>query len=422
MNDEHASFHDVRMRGFTSRVRVDDAWRWIDQVASRLEAEVVPLADVTGRVLAETVVARIDVPSFTRSAMDGYALHGDETTGATAYAPATFRLVGDSMPGHPFDGVVIAGTAVRIMTGAPLPRGADAVMPAEFAREVTDARTGIRLVEIQSDVPVGKNIGQLGEDVRAGAEVLSSRRRLRPQDVGLLAAVGCDRIAVVREPRVRMLITGNEIVAPGATRRPFQIVDSNSLMLAGLITRDGGTIESSHLLPDHRDVLREQLAVPGGDVILVSGGSSVGAEDHAPALVAELGELAIHGVAMRPSSPAGMGRVDGALVFLLPGNPVSCLCAYDFFAGRAIRRLGGRSPDWPYSTRQAEVGRKIVSAVGRVDYTRVRLVEERVEPIAISGASILTSTTQADGFVIVPAELEGFAPGSTVTVHLYDFA
>jgi len=152
----------------------------------------------------------------------------------------------------------------------------------------------------------------------------------------------------------------------------------------------------------------------------VSGGSSVGSEDHAPRLIAEAGELAIHGVAMRPSSPAGIGRIASALVFLLPGNPVSCLCAYDFFAGRALRLLGGRAADWPYRTRRARVARKIVSSIGRVDYCRVRIVDERVEPIALAGASILSSTTRADGFVIVPAESEGYAPDTDVTVHLYE--
>jgi molybdopterin molybdotransferase len=145
----------------------------------------------------------------------------------------------------------------------------------------------------------------------------------------------------------------------------------------------------------------------------------VGAEDHAPRLLAQAGELAVHGVAMRPSSPAGMGRIGERLVFLLPGNPVSCLCAYDFFAGRAIRLLGGLGADWPYRTVEAPVARKIVSAVGRVDYCRVRLAEAGVEPLALSGASILSSTTRADGFVVVPGESEGFGPGARVTVHLY---
>jgi molybdopterin molybdotransferase len=145
----------------------------------------------------------------------------------------------------------------------------------------------------------------------------------------------------------------------------------------------------------------------------------VGAEDHAPRLLAQAGELAVHGVAMRPSSPAGMGRIGERLVFLLPGNPVSCLCAYDFFAGRAIRLLGGGSGEWPYRTIEATVARKIVSAVGRVDYCRVRLGEAGVEPLALSGASILSSTTRADGFVVVPGESEGHGPGTRVTVYLY---
>jgi molybdopterin molybdotransferase len=130
--------------------------------------------------------------------------------------------------------------------------------------------------------------------------------------------------------------------------------------------------------------------------------------------------LAIHGIAMRPSSPTGMGRLDRRLVFLLPGNPTSCLCGYDFFAGRAIRALGGRSPDWPYRAIAAPLTRKLVSTVGRVDYARVRFSAGKIEPLAISGASVLSSTTRADGFVIIPADSEGFGEGSTVTAQLYD--
>jgi molybdopterin molybdotransferase len=154
--------------------------------------------------------------------------------------------------------------------------------------------------------------------------------------------------------------------------------------------------------------------------VLVSGGSSVGQEDHAPRLVAELGELAVHGVALRPASPVGLGFIQGRPVFLLPGNPVSCLCGYDFFAGPALRRLGGRSMDWPYRTRTLPLARKIVSAVGRVDYVRVAIREGRVEPVATSGAAILSSTTRADGFVVVARDSEGFAAGADVEVLLYD--
>ena len=146
----------------------------------------------------------------------------------------------------------------------------------------------------------------------------------------------------------------------------------------------------------------------------------MGLEDHAPRLLAEHGELAIHGIAMRPSSPSGMGLMDHRKLFLLPGNPVSCLCAYDFFAGRAIRQLGGRPAGWPYRRIRLPLQRKLVSQIGRVDYARVALEEEKVEPVAISGASLLSSTTRADGFVIIPADSEGYPPGHEIEVFLYD--
>jgi molybdopterin molybdotransferase len=295
-----------------------------------------------------------------------------------------------------------------------MPRGADAVVPAEYAEE-KDGNVDLTLA-----VGAGKNVGVRGEDIRSGALVLEAGRRLRAQDVGLLASLGMSTVDVVREPRVRMLVTGNEIVQPGEPKDTYQIYDANSPMLRGVVMRDGGVVEGHHSLGDDPGRIRAALTAPGADVILVSGGSSVGTEDHAPRLLAEVGELAIHGVAMRPSSPAGAGRIGDTLVFLLPGNPVSCLCAYDFFAGRAIRLRGGRAADWPHRTREAVVGRKIVSAIGRVDYCRVRFVGDEIEPLALSGASILSSTTRADGFVIVPSASEGFAPGASVVVYLYE--
>jgi molybdopterin molybdotransferase len=300
------------------------------------------------------------------------------------------------------------------MTGAAVPTGADAVVPAEYAQE-----TGTQ-VEITLAVPPGKHIGCRGEDIQVDTPVLHEGRRLRAQDLGLLGSLGIAQVTVVDSPRVRIIVTGNEVVSPGEPKALYQIYDANSAMLRGLIARDGGVVEAHHKLGDDPARIRDALIAPAADVILVSGGSSVGSEDHAPRLVAEIGELAIHGVAMRPSSPAGVGRIGKALVFLLPGNPVSCLCAYDFFAGRAIRLRGGGRPEWPHRQRQAIVARKIVSAIGRVDYYRVRFVDDQVEPLALSGASILSSTTRADGFVVVPSESEGYGAGAAVTVYLYE--
>jgi molybdopterin molybdotransferase len=350
--------------------------------------------------------------------MDGYAVRGEETFGASDYNPLTFRVIGEALPGRPFAGIVGLGEAVRIMTGAPLPHGADAVVMAEYAREAEGP--GGREVAVTEAVPPGRHVGQIGEDIQAGQCLLHAGRILRPQDVGALASVGIATIPVVRRPTVRLVITGDELLPLGSMPTGIHIVDSNSVMLEALVRRDGGIPLGGPIVPDRRATVEAALLDPAGDLVLISGGSSVGAEDHAPLVVAEHGELLVHGVAMRPSSPAGVGRLGGRLVFLLPGNPVSCLCAYDFFGGPAIRLLGGRSPDWPHRQVRAPLARKISSAVGRVDYVRVRVTPAGVEPLAISGASILSSTIRADGFVIVGRDSEGHAPGEEVLVYLYD--
>jgi molybdopterin molybdotransferase len=405
---------DVRMHGFRARSEVRDALAWVDAQAACLDAESIPLEEAAGRVLAGDVVSPLDVPGFDRAAMDGYALEGAQTAGAGEYNPLSFRVVGQALPGRPFDGAAAAGSAIRIMTGAPMSEGFDAVVPAEYATE----REGE--IVVTRPIAPGQHVGHVGEDIRSGSIALGAGRRLRPQDVGLAASLGLAKLDVVRRPRVRIIATGDEIVAPGTPKGTYQIYDANSYMLRGLVLRDGGVLETHRRLRDDPKGIRDALMAPDADLILISGGSSVGAEDHAPQLIVELGELAIHGIAMRPSSPAGMGRVGETLVFLLPGNPVSCLCAYDFFAGRAIRLRGGRSSQWPHRTLRAIVARKIVSAIGRLDYCRVRVTDGKVEPLALSGASILSSTTRADGFVIVPSESEGYGPDSEVTVYLYD--
>ena len=396
----------------------------LSQRVQPLAAESVAVTDAAGRVLAADMVAENAVPGFDRAAMDGYAVRGEETFGAGAYSPLDFRVVGEARPGCPFAGTVHAGEAIRIMTGAPIPAGADAVLAAEAAEQHGAT------VRVTEPVPPGRNIGRAGEDITTGTTVLKSGRMLRPQDAGVLAALGVAQVPVIRRPTVELIITGDELLPPGSRPTGCLIVDSNSVMLAALVCRDGGLPSTGPIVADHREAARAAMSRTEADVVLVSGGSSVGAEDHAPLVLAELGELTFHGIAMRPSSPAGIGFLpahrsklqdqSSRPVFLLPGNPVSCLAAYDFFAGPTIRRLGGRSMEWTYCAVQLPLARKLVSAVGRVDYVRVRIVNDQVEPIATSGASILSSTTRADGFVIVPRDSEGYGPGQTVHVSLYD--
>jgi molybdopterin molybdotransferase len=406
--------NDVRMRGFTHRSTVQDASAWIDQHSSSLPTVDLPVSQVAGRVLGREIVSGVNVPGFARSMMDGYAIRAEDSSGATPYNPLSLEVRGEILPGQAPTMSLEPGTAVRIMTGAPMPEGADSVIPAEQvqAGETEDQ------VQLLAEVSPGKHVGQPGEDITEGELVLPANRRLRPQDIGLLSSIGVGRVPVIATPRVQIVVTGDELLPAGSPPRGYQVTDANSPMLSALVRRDGGEPLFGGIIADQPEAIAAALGEPA-DLVLVSGGSSVGLEDHAPRILAKLGELSIHGIAIRPSSPTGMGLLDGKLVFLLPGNPVSCLCAYDFFAGRAIRQLAGLPVDFPYPTRRLPLSRKLVSVIGRVDYARVAIQGETVEPLAISGASILSSTTRADGFVVIDQESEGMPAGAEVDVFLY---
>jgi molybdopterin molybdotransferase len=429
---------DVRMVGFSRRDTVAASLAWLDAqlepLIGRLPAETVPLRLAAGRVLASAVVSSIDVPGFDRSTMDGYAVVAASVEGATSYNHVPLRVIGESLPGRRFGRAVAPGEAVRIMTGAPMPGGADAVLPAEWVEAVPGGVAHPEdgpysgTIRASASLSPGKHVGRRGEDVVAGTTLLEAGRVLRPQDLGVISSVGFGDVPVVRRPTVRLAITGNELLPSGTPPRDFQIADANGPMLAALVERDGGVVDFPGLIGDEAGGILQALQAPA-DVVIVSGGSSVGIEDLAPTLLAQHGELAIHGIAMRPSSPTGLGRLGSRMVFLLPGNPVSSLCAYDFFAGRAIRALGGRPKVWPYRSVRATLARKISSPIGRLDYARVKLVLDdagrdpkgpaTVEPLSVAGASVLSSTTRADGFVIVGDDSEGFPAGAEVDVWLY---
>ncbi len=404
---------DVRMRGFKQRAPVDIAYEWLASQSLALAVESVSLIAAAGRVLAEDVVSRFNIPGFERSMMDGYAVVAADAQGASGYNQLELRIIGQSMPGVGSEARVISGTTVSIMTGAPLPEGADAVLPAENV-EVDGGS-----VFVMESVAEGRNIGRVGEDVKIGETILNTGRRLRPQDVALMASVGVETVKVYRQPRVNIIVTGNEILPPGEVPQGYQIINSNGPMLAALAGRDGAVVQTMRIVADDENQIRAAMQEPC-DILLMTGGTSVGKEDFTPMALAELGELAIHGITMRPSRSTGMGKIGSTVVFLLSGNPVACLCAYDFFGGRFIRQISGRGLDWPYPRQKLALRKKINSMIGRTDYARVKKVDDGIEPLAISGAGILSSTTQADGFVIVPADSEGYPPGTEVDVFMYD--
>jgi molybdopterin molybdotransferase len=294
---------------------------------------------------------------------------------------------------------------------------ADAVVPAEFAEEARG------FVRVAGAVTPGKHVSRAGEDLAADALVLPAGHALRPQDLGILAAAGLDRVPVVPRPRAAILATGDEIVKPGAKIGPWQVYDADTPLLFGLLERWGARPGTATLQPDEEARLRRAIAraVAGAttDLVLVTGGTSVGAEDHVPGILGDVGTLVFHGVALRPASPVGFAVVDGKPVFALPGNPVSCLCAFDLLVGPCIRRLQGLPASEPYRRVRLPLARRLASVAGRADYARVALTDRGLEPISVSGASILTTAVRADGWVLVPPDVEGYDEGEVVEARLY---
>jgi molybdopterin molybdotransferase len=405
--------HDIRMRGFATRHDVDEALAILTQRITALPSEVIALDEGLDRVLAEDIVAAVDVPHFDRSAVDGYGVRARDTFGASDYNPIPLTLKGEIFPGRSLDLTLGASEAVRIMTGAPLPAGADAVVMAEYAEEEGES------VNILQPISPFKNVGRIGEDIRRGDVVLTRGRKLRPQDLGVLASIQVAQIPVYRRPTVALIITGNELVEVNEPLTGCKIGDSNSFTLAGLSRRLGAVPVRKGIIRDDYHLIKDAVQQLSEDVVIITGGTSVGAEDFAPLIIQELGELVVHGVAMRPSSPVGFGFIRRQPIFLIPGNPVSALVAFDAFVGPTLQLLQGLQPAYPYAKGRGKLTRKIASAIGRVDFVRVRFTAAGVEPLRVTGASILSSTTRADGFVIMDKNSEGLDEGQEVEVYVY---
>jgi molybdopterin molybdotransferase len=407
---------DVRMLGFSEKTDLESGLEALKSCVKSLGEESAPLRGALGRTLARDVISTEAVPAFDKSAMDGFALRGPETFGATPTDPVSFHVVGEVFPGDSGDLEVGPGEAVRIMTGAILPGGADAVLMAEYATDQGDS------VLANAPVVPGRNVARTGEDIRVGDRVLKRGRLLRPADLGVLASIRMSQVSVAKRPLVGVLATGNELVEHDfeGIVRPGRVVNSCGPMLEGMIRQTGGEPKCLGTVPDRRDLLREALQAFEGDILLTTGATSTGREDYLPGLLKELGELLVHGVNIRPASPLAFGRLGDTLVVLLPGNPVAAMVGFDVFVRPAIQlQLGQEECRWNRRVR-GRLSRKIASALNRTDFVRVKLsVEGAVEPLRSGGAGVLTSVTRADGFVIVGRDDEGFEAGHEVEVYLY---
>lgn len=363
--------------------------------ASRVQAETVALSEAAGRVLLDTVHAAQDVPPWANSAMDGYAIHvADQHSGQAL--PLSQRIPAGTAPVP-----LLAGTAARIFTGAPLPAGANAVVMQENC-EIRDSAQGPQLI-IQQPVVAGENVRDQGSDVRAGCQLLPAGHRLRPADVGLLAATGVDSVRVGRRPRVALLSSGDELALPGQPLKPGQIYNSNAFVLTALLQQLGLSVMDLGAVADTRAQTEQCLleAAAQADVIISTGGVSAGEEDHVRAALQSLGQLDIWKLAIKPGKPFAFARLNDSLFFGLPGNPVSAYVTFLILVRPALLALMGAG-DAGLREWQMPAGFEGPSSGSRQEYLRVQIVDGQLRPMPDQGSGVLSSVALADGLAIVP--------------------
>ena len=384
---------------------IDEARGVVLGATRPLAPETVPLADALDRVLAAPVTAAFDVPRFVNSAMDGFALQSGP-------ADRTLLIVGESRAGAPSSAAVGPGEAVRISTGAAVPEGADAVVMVERTRE----QDGEVLVE--AETTAGQNLRHPGEDMRAGSVVIAPGTQIGPAELGVAASAGIATLRCFRRPRVVVLATGDELVAPGEPLAPGQIHDSNALTLTALARRAGAEVVHAGEVPDTPQsteaAVRAALTV--ADVVLCSGGVSVGPHDHVkPALLAAGVEERFWRVALRPGKPTWFGVRQGQLAFGLPGNPVSAMVTFVLFARPALLALQGADPGMPRERKR--LTRALARHAGRDECVRVCLDGDEATPTGPQGSHVLTSMLGADALALVPRGEGELPAGSEIEVE-----
>ena len=383
-----------------------------------LETEGIPVSVALHRVLADDLISPVDVPDFNRAAMDGYAVRAEDTYGASLSSPISLEVVRERNGEGAL--VVSKGQAAPVVTGGQMPSGADAVLMVEYARVSEDG-----MVEISNEVHPAENVSRIGEDMRKGTLVLKAGQILLPQDIGLLTALGCGKVKVKRRLKVAVLSTGSEI-RENHSAEPGNVVDVDRPMLINAVREVGGDPVDMGIGEDEPDAIRTKLkqALAVADLVLVTAGTSVGPRDFVPQVINELGTpgMLVHGVAMRPSMPTGLGIVDGKPVISLPGYPVSAYLAFIEFIPPLMDHMLG-TKILPRPTAKAKLVRRIAGILGSRTYIRVRVIERDgtvyAEPVSVSGAGILSSLVKSNGLLIVPENVEGYEEGEVVDVELF---
>jgi len=405
----------MAMKPMKALISLEEGMRILLDIAQPIRrAERVPLLQASGRVLAEPIVAAADVPPFSRAAMDGYAVIAQDTFGAGNFNPVRLRIVEVVHAADIAQGAVTSGGCIQVATGAPVPPGADAVV--QFEDTEVEAEAGV--VKIYTPVYPRQNISSRGKDIQVGQTVLGAETRLDPSKIGVLAALGFTDVAVVAKPTVAVIPSGNEIVAPGEPLAPGKIYDINSYTLAALVQDVGGTPRlfpiMKDTLEDVQRTLRDALAC---DLVVLSGGSSVGERDVMVEAVGSMGEVKFHGIAVKPGKPTLCGVIEGKLVLGMPGYPTSCLTNGYGLLAPALRKLA-HLPAVQTGGVELPMARRYTSTTGRHQYLPVRIEGGEVVPVFKESGAI-TSMADAEGYIEIPANVDLVEKGERVLVKFF---
>jgi len=402
-----------KMRPFRDTIPLDDARAIIERtIVPIARTERVRLQHAHGRVLAAAAIAGNDVPPFARAAMDGYAVRAADTSGAGRTAPKTLRRIGQLFTAQVSERILGPGECLEIATGAPMPPGADAVVIVEDTNLEGDA------VAVFAPVNAEQNVGRQGSDIVAGQTVLELGTCLTPSRIGAVAALGLSEVTVFAKPLVTLLSTGNEIAEPGRPLAAGEIYDTNKFSVAAVVEAHGGVPlfvrTASDTLEDLSRAVNDSLA---GDVLVFSGGSSVGERDLILDVIGDRGQVLFHGISVKPGKPTAFGLIEGKPVFGLPGYPASCLTNAYVLLAPALRRIA-RLPPARTSQVIVPLGRRVVSAPGRHQFYTVR-IEDGVAMPAFKASGDITSMSHADGYIEIALETNAVEAGALVTVTLF---
>jgi molybdopterin molybdotransferase len=404
----------VRLKGFKELTPVDEASRKFFQALKpkKLAFTTIPLKEALGRITAEDIAATRDLPPFNRSAVDGYALKAKDTFEATQFKPTTLKLIQKE--------AITDGEAKALWTGHPIPRGADSVVMLEHTKK-KDGK-----IEVHISLTPSANVSTKGEDVKKGELVVEAGTKLNPFQLGLLASLGISKVKVVRKPKIAVLATGDELTGLDEQLKPNKIIEANSIILSSMCSEAGAEALSLGIAKDDERQIEEKIleGLEKADVVVTTGGTSVGAYDLVPKAVENIQprSIIVHGVAMRPGMPTALAVVRGKPVLILSGNPVAAAVGFEMFARPLIKRL--LCVDEERARLKARLTRNVAGVLGRRVFLRVKVAERDgellAEPISAKGSGVVSTLTKASGYVLIPEDREGLRKDEVVTVHFLE--